>query len=158
MNLPPAEQRKLEHVQGFLELGMLDDATQAFQKIGKEFQQLPNVLAVRFDLELKLNHWEKVCQIAKHLAEMEPENPMWFVEWANAARKVKSIEVSQKILLNAEKRHPNNPAIKYNLGCYAAVLGDAELARKYVGQAVDLDRRFKKIALQDPDLKELLSP
>jgi Flp pilus assembly protein TadD len=59
------------------------------------------------------------------------------------------------ILLRAVARHPRNPTIHFNLGCYASLRGDQETARRHVARAVALDDDFKALAASDPDLAAL---
>ena len=43
----------------------------------------------------------------------------------------------------------------YNLGCYACLLGAMEEAKKFVGDAIKLDSKYKIMALDDADLEPL---
>ena len=44
---------------------------------------------------------------------------------------------------------------QFNLGCYACQLGDIEQAKTRVGKAIELDAKFKLLALDDADLEPL---
>jgi uncharacterized protein HemY len=148
--------QKLQFAEGFLELGMLVEANDTLDELDPALRATPEVLAVRLQIYLKAKKWSMVLEIARHLAKVQPENPNWFVEWANAARKTESTEAAKEILLKAEaKRHPNDAAIHYYLGCYAAVQGDLEEARNRVKRAIQLEKLFREIALYDPDLDQL---
>jgi hypothetical protein len=43
----------------------------------------------------------------------------------------------------------------FNLGCYACQLGDFANAKKFVGDTIKPDTKFKLLALDDPDLEPL---
>jgi hypothetical protein len=43
----------------------------------------------------------------------------------------------------------------FNLGCYACQVGDLEEAKIRIGRAVELDAKFKLLALDDPDLEPM---
>jgi Tfp pilus assembly protein PilF len=43
----------------------------------------------------------------------------------------------------------------YNFGCYACQLGDIEQAKERVRNAVELDAKFKLLALDDADLEPM---
>jgi hypothetical protein len=45
--------------------------------------------------------------------------------------------------------------IPYNLGCYACVQQDLELAKKYLEQAFEIDPGYIEVGLEDEDLEEL---
>jgi Flp pilus assembly protein TadD len=72
--------------------------------------------------------------------------------WAYATRRAETVAEAEAILRDAEQRHPRDPTIKFNLGCYACLRGDLTLARTYVERAIELDRSFIAIATDDEDL------
>jgi len=43
----------------------------------------------------------------------------------------------------------------YILGCYACQLGDMDNAKRFVGDAIKLDSKYKLMALDDADLEPL---
>jgi Tfp pilus assembly protein PilF len=43
----------------------------------------------------------------------------------------------------------------FNLGCYACQLGDIDQAKERVRRSIELDAKFKMLALDDPDLEPL---
>ena len=45
--------------------------------------------------------------------------------------------------------------IAFSLACYASVTGRMEEAKARLRQAIDLDKDFRKLALDDEDLKSL---
>jgi hypothetical protein len=61
----------------------------------------------------------------------------------------------REVLLDGEKRHPDDPCIKYNLSCYSCQKGDVKTALRYLLAAVELDAKYKKLALSDEDLVEM---
>jgi Tfp pilus assembly protein PilF len=59
------------------------------------------------------------------------------------------------ILLEAERTHPKEAAIQFNLGCYACQRGDLAEARRRVERALAFDPSFREAAASDPDLAPL---
>ena len=74
---------------------------------------------------------------------------------AYATRRVDSLASAEAILRDAEIRHPEEPAIQFNLGCYACQRGDLAEARRRVDRAVALDASFRQQATTDDDLAPL---
>jgi Flp pilus assembly protein TadD len=66
-----------------------------------------------------------------------------------------SLQQGRHVLQEAEKKFPQNPHIKFQLGCYLCQLQDLELARSYVQAAIQLDRAWADAAKQDADLAPL---
>ena len=62
---------------------------------------------------------------------------------------------AESILLDAERAHPREATIQFNLGCYACQRGDLPAARRRVDRAIALDPAFREAAATDPDLAAL---
>ena len=94
-------------------------------------------------------------EIAKRLAEFQPDDIQWTTSLAYATRRANSIQAAKEVLLNAEPKFPNEPVIKYNLACYFCQTGDIKTARSYLKKAFEIDMNWRKAALEDEDLKVL---
>jgi Flp pilus assembly protein TadD len=84
-----------------------------------------------------------------------PEDAGGWVTWAYAVRRSESILAAEEVLRIAETKHPAEPTIQFNLGCYACLLGDLAEARRRVDHAIALDKNFRSLAGTDPDLAPL---
>jgi len=93
--------------------------------------------------------------LAESLARRSPENPGWWLSWTYALRREQSVEAAQAVLRKAAELHPHEAMIAYNLACYASVLGDLAEARTLLEIACKLDKTFRGMALDDPDLELL---
>ncbi len=62
------------------------------------------------------------------------------------------MESAERILSDAETKFPEDPLIKYNLGCYRAVLGRLGEAKLNLAEAFQRDPALRITALDDPDL------
>jgi tetratricopeptide (TPR) repeat protein len=90
------------------------------------------VLALRIAIYRGLEKWELMQEIAKRLAEFQPDDIQWTISLAYATRRANSIQAAKEILLSAEPKFPNEPAIKYNLACYFCQMGDIKTAKNYL--------------------------
>jgi len=115
----------------------------------------PEVLALRIAIYQGLEKWELMQEIAKRLAEFQPDHSQWAISLAFATRRANSIQAAKELLLNAEPNFPNEPAIKYNLACYFCQTGDIETAKNYLKKAFEIDLSWRIAALEDEDLKVL---
>jgi len=120
-----------------------------------EYAELSEVKALQVALLHEKKSWRQLRRVASALVEREPHRAEWWVSLAFATRRVVSIEKAREILLEAEAKHPQEPVIQFNLGCYACQLGDIEEARVRVNRAVELDPSFKDARETDPDLEPL---
>jgi len=147
--------RHLVAAQGFMELGMFVDAANELEEIDTEARALPQVIAFRVAIYTAMEKWDMAEVTARHMAKVAPEEPGWWVHWAYATRRSRSVEHAKNILLDAEVKHPQDANIQFNLGCYACQLGDLKEAKSRVAAAISLDPQFRLAALDDEDLKPL---
>jgi Tfp pilus assembly protein PilF len=147
--------RRISHAQGYLELGMLAEAEAELEQITGAAAQSNEVLAVRLAVLHEQHNWPAVRDLARELVQRNPAEPAMWVTWAYATRRTESLEAAESILLEAEKLHPVEPTIHFNLGCYACQRGDVWTAKRRVDAAAGLDPKFIKIAETDPDLEAL---
>ena len=102
-----------------------------------------------------LEKGELMQEIAKRLAEFQPNDIRWTISLAFATRRANSIQAAMEILLNAEAKFPKEPAIKYNLACYFCQTGDIQAAKSYLKKAFRIDLNWRVAALKDEDLELL---
>jgi tetratricopeptide (TPR) repeat protein len=154
----PLEQPDRQHWQaatGYVELGMFLEADAELEKIDPFNRAAPEVLALRIGIYRGLEKWELMQEIARRLAEFQPDDIQWTLSLAYATRRANSIEAAKKVLLSAEPRFPKEAAIRYNLACYFCQTGDIPSAKNYLKQAFEIDLSLRLAALEDEDLKAL---
>lgn len=147
--------RHLQAAQGYIELGMFVEASDELECIAPEDRVQPVVVAYRYAIYSGMEKWDLAGATAGLMVKIFPGNPDWWAKWAYATRRCQSVETARSILLDAEKQHPKDAMIQFNLACYACQLGDLEDAKRRVAGAISLDGKFRALALDDPDLEPL---
>ncbi len=154
--LDPDDQRRLAAAEGYVELGLPQEAAAELAQIGAAKRSLPVVLSVRLDIYLLTQRWTLAAGLAKRFAkEIEPENARGWISWAYATRRAESVRAAQAILLAAKPLHRREATIHFNLACYAAQLGDVPGARSHLGRAIALDEKMRALARFEPDLQPI---
>jgi predicted Zn-dependent protease len=138
---------------GFLELGDPDAAWEELESIPAEERAHPVVLRMRVQVYRAKERWMEMAEVARHLTEIEPDQPAHWIDRAWAERRHLGIPTAQETLLIARDRFPQEGIIHYNLACYEAVQGKRDEAKVSLARAVELEASFKGIALEDEDLK-----
>lgn len=146
---------RLEVVQGYHELGMHAEALAELASIERESGPVTEVLAMRMALHRAEEEWAEMREVAGHLHRRQPAQPETWIWLADATRHSVSLEAARDILMEAEKAFPENPHIKFQIGCYHCRLGQISPAEAYVRAAIALDPRWGRIALGDEDVREL---
>jgi tetratricopeptide (TPR) repeat protein len=147
--------RGLQAAVGYLELGMLVEANEEIENLAPELKTSSPVLGVRLEIYRAAEKWSLMEVVARELWKRHPDEPVYWNDLAWAVRRADSINAAQKILLDAVERFPGDALTHFNIACYACQLGDIELAKTRVGKAIQLDAKFKMLALDDPDLEPL---
>ena len=148
-------ERHLNAAIGYLELGMLDESAGELENLPPEDRTSSAVLCVRMEIYRSAKKWSLMEVVARELWKRHQDEPIYWNNLAWVVRRKDSIEAAKIILLEALERFPNDAMTNYNLGCYACQLGDMEAAKRFVGDAIKLDSKYKLMALDDPDLESL---
>jgi tetratricopeptide (TPR) repeat protein len=145
----------LSHARGYLDLGMVAEAAAELDCIPAPDNDALEVLALRVAVLQERCDWPALRALAGEFVRRAPTEAAAWVTWAYASRRAESIAVAEKILLDAERLHPNEATIQFNLGCYACQRGALAEARRRVNRAIALDKKFSESAVTDPDLAPL---
>jgi tetratricopeptide (TPR) repeat protein len=146
---------RISHAQGYLGLGMVAEAVAELEHLAAPERDALEVLALRVAVLQKRQDWPALAAAAGEFVRRAPEEAAAWVTWAYGTRRADSLAAAEKILVEAEQRHPKEPTIQFNLGCYACQRGDFVEARRRVDRAIALDRKFADAAATDPDLAPL---
>ena len=146
---------RMQRANGFRILEMYEDAEEELSKISSEDQLGRDVLTMNLAVRQDAEDWSSMLKTARILRHQYPDASEWWIAEAYALRRSESMETACEVLLDGEKRHPDDPCIKYNLSCYSCQQGDMKTALRYLLAAVELDAKYKKLALADEDLVEM---
>ena len=145
----------VSHAQGYLGLGMVAEAAAELDRIPAPACDEPEVLALRLAVLQERCEWPALRAVAAEFVRRTPNEPAGWVTWAYATRRADSLAAAEQILLDAERLHPREATIQFNLGCYACQRGALAEARRRVDRAVALDKKFAAAAACDSDLAPL---
>ncbi len=159
VNFEPPDSVLLSRAVGWLELGNASEAEAELKQIAATLQEHPAVLDCRWQVHARREQWDQALAVAQLLVDRAPNNCTGWIHRAYALRRVAGggLLAAQAALRPALERFPEEYVIPYNLGCYAAQLGRLDEAWEFVTRAMKLGgkARIKRMALDDPDLKEL---
>jgi lipopolysaccharide biosynthesis regulator YciM len=151
----PQTQRQLLAASGFMELGMFQEAVEELESLPEAIREIPIVLAVWLEVYQGWKKWAEAISVATRLVEAQPYEPNWRVAQAYAIRRARGISFAREVLNEAKQKFPDSALIHFNLGCYAAQLGELDEARERIESAIRLDQQFEALSKTDPDLAPL---
>jgi tetratricopeptide (TPR) repeat protein len=155
MPLEPPDQAFFNAACGYAQLGMLLEANEELDKVNPFNRAAPEILALRVAIYSGLGKWPLMKEIAKRLADFQPDDVQWVVSYAYATRRTDSIDAAKEILLTAQLKFPAEAVISFNLACYECQLDNLEAAKEYLKRAFAIDLDWRVQALEDHDLKPL---
>ena len=143
---------QVQTARGYYELGMIADAFDALDSLGKEASDNMEVIRLKVDLLIHEKRWADALAMSQRLCENEPHGVQGYIHAAYCLHEMGQTSDACD-LLRAAPDHVHKEAIwSYNLACYLAVLGNNEEASEFLEQSFALDESLRKSAKGDPDL------
>jgi tetratricopeptide (TPR) repeat protein len=149
--------RRLRAAEGYIELGMYDDADTELEQVDPFCAASSRVLALKLCAYAGQAKWKLMGMVAKKLTERDPSEVQWAIWWAYAAAKGQGINRAKNILIQALRNHPNDSRLHYAMGCYESRLHHFNTAKRHLARAIQLDSGLKLVALSDEELEPLWS-
>ncbi len=152
-----ATAKRVSYAHGYLELGMVNEASAELELIvGEDRLTLP-VLLAHVELHMEAKNWEMLVTVSKSVAQSDPTQERAWIGWAYGLRCLERSAEARTVLLEAEPHHGKTCALlHYNLACYECLLGDLAAAKARLRRACRLGgKQFKAMALEDEDLKPM---
>jgi predicted Zn-dependent protease len=142
--------RALQAADGYLYLGMPDDALKELGEVPNEDSAQPTVLLARTRVLLHLKQWSEAEKLAARGSETHPDHEEFTVQRAFALHQLKQGDEAMNVILQAPEWIRQTGIIHYNLACYEAQLGDLGTARQCIKVACQMNKAMKKNAAIDP--------
>ena len=155
-DLPPHQLAPKVHwgrATGYFALEMFDEAERELRALPKDDPWDKNARMLLLAIRQEQENWGFAQEIARGLRQEFPDEADWWVSDAYATRRCDSIESAREILLKGLTVHEDSSLIRYNLACYACVLDNLPECMEFLKEAVVKDEKYKRMALEDDDLK-----
>lgn len=162
--LPPSDfallknmtvERALLAAQGYIELGLYEDAAAELDRLPPPLAELEPVLELKASALMAARKWEAACAACARLRRCCPESTTGFLHGAFCLHELGRTAEARELLLSGPETLHQEPTYHYNLGCYAAVLGNKEEALRHLERSFAMNEKFREIARRDPDLQSL---
>jgi Flp pilus assembly protein TadD len=140
--------------QGWLELDQSSEADLELACISPAGRARPEVLDLRWRIEVARQDWVAATDTASRVVEIAP----WLVSgWIHRSYSLHELHRTREawdLLLPAADRFPTNSIVPYNLACYACQLGDLASARHWLRRTAELKGadELRRMIHDDPDL------
>ncbi|MCC6354326.1 MAG: hypothetical protein IT577_10595 [Verrucomicrobiae bacterium] len=152
---PVGFRQHLVAAEGYLDLGMADEALRELDSIESGLGEDAHPLRLRCRALIGLREWVTCVRLATEAARMYPEEGEFFLHWAYALRKVRPGSGAGEVIEAAPEPLRRSGVLHYNLARFEAQDGNMERARGYLEEACRLNPVIALSARRDPALKSV---
>ncbi|MBI5395304.1 MAG: hypothetical protein HZA91_08425 [Verrucomicrobia bacterium] len=147
--------KHLEAIEGYLSLGMTNDALAEAEAALAEAPDAEPCLHAKASILLTLKrHAEAEAWFAK-LLEVNTRSVDGWIHLAYCRRRTKSLDAATETLQRALKLDPGHGLANFNMACYRAVQGLHAEALRLLAKAVAKDAGFRKLARDEADFESI---
>jgi tetratricopeptide (TPR) repeat protein len=158
-------ERSLLAAQGYLELGMVEEAlgelaavhTSSISDPDPGPDPDPDLIELRLHILMQGERWSDALASAKELLLLNSSALPAYIHGAFALHELGRTTEARDLLLRGPEVLGMDPTYHYNIACYEAVLGNNESAKRSLEKSFALDETYRDFAKQDPDLEAIRS-
>ena len=147
--------RALLAAQGYLELGMVEEALAELSGVKSLEAGDPDLVELRLHIMMHGERWSEALVVAEELLRLNPSALPAYIHRAFALHELGRTADARDLLLRGPEILREDPTYHYNIGCYEAVLGNSESAKQSLERSFALDETYRDFAKKDPDLKAI---
>ena len=150
--------KRAEHLttaEGFLELGMVDEAWAELDEIEPVERAHPSVIAMRLRILERMERFETGAEIARGAVRLHPEDLDIRLLGAAHIRQATGIGEALRFLQDSAETYRGHGGYWFAIACLHCQLGDLDRTAECTRRAVDLDKCFQMQVLDHPDLAPL---
>jgi predicted Zn-dependent protease len=145
-------ERALLAAQGYLELGMAEEALAELSSLPQVESIDPDIIELRLHVLMQAKRWPDALAAAEELLLARPSAVQGYIHGAFALHELRRTAEARDLLLKGPEELRKDPTFHYNIGCYEAVLGNRDAALQSLRRSFALDSTYRDFARRDPDL------
>lgn len=135
--------------QGYLELGMPQDALREFESLPQESRNTIEALTVLKGIHEAMENSEGLTSTGEQLCVIDSDNVERWIDFAIVLSEEVSLESAKELLLEAVDRFPETALLHFHLARFACSLGNLTLAKKHLNRSKKLCPLCRVLALTD---------
>ncbi len=142
---------------GWMGLRDFASASAELDSIRPSSQDHPAVLELRFAIAAHERAFADCERWGRHHAEVHPADAQGWINLANALFWQARYDEAHASAVAVLEKFPDQWPLRYNLACYCVKLNDLDQAKRWFNESAKLaeGKELRKLALNDPDMKEL---
>lgn len=142
----------LQAAEGWLELGLAEEALAELQNLPADIRQQRAVLELKLAAQMRDQAWNSASETARLLCIKAADEPVFFLRAAFCLHETGDTLAACNWLLRGPRTLYEMAVFHYNLACYLWTLGQTKRARNHLQQAITMDASLRDLARTDHDL------
>jgi predicted Zn-dependent protease len=138
--------RALLAAQGYLELGMVEEALAELSGVKSLEAGDPDLVELRLHIMMHGERWSEALVVAEELLRLNPSALPAYIHGAFALHELGRTADARDLLLRGPEILREDPTYHYNIGCYEAFLGNSESAKQSLERSFALDETYRDFA------------
>jgi len=135
--------------EGYLELGMLDDARREYESLSANAKSCVEGLTLLMEIHRAARNHAELESVAEQLCIVDCDNVDRWIDLALVLREESSVECARELLLEAADRFPNTAMVHFHLARFECSLGNLAVAKEHLCQSKKLCPVCRVLALTD---------
>ncbi len=147
----------LDKTRGYIDIGMLDEASREIEKLPSEKRTSPEALEMNIVITILKKDLDEALSLCEEFTEKYPDKHAGFIQGAYCLHATKQTQDAIDFLQSGPKTLLDEPVYFYNLACYEVALERNQAALTWLNQSIEMKPANRRVALADPDLSALRS-
>jgi tetratricopeptide (TPR) repeat protein len=149
------QQSRLEEVEGYLLLGMPEQALRAIDVIRDTPFDSLDVCQLRAEVLRELGRHQEALDEFEQADERRPDVLGTLLGMAWCLKRLDRLAEALEAMDRAYRRHPREPIVLYNIACYQSLAGEKQLALSWLGRALRMDPELRQLIADESDFDPL---
>lgn len=138
--------------EGWIEIGLAEEALVELADLPKKSRWQRNVLELTLEAQMACQSWNAASETGRLLCLRDSAEPTFFIKAAFCLHETGDTLAACNLLLRGPKSLLEMAIFHYNLACYLWTLGEESRARTHLSQAIQMDESYRDTAREDRDL------
>lgn len=145
----------IREAEGYLELGLPQQAVNTLSRLGEPEQFGPEVLYLWGESLRALERYAEAIPPLERAAKSAPKDIRVRLALGWCCKRIGRLDRAIQALKEALSLEPNEALLYYNLACYLCLSGQKHDALLHLAKALTLDSAYREAAKQEEDFEQL---
>ncbi len=148
-------ERCMEAAKGYLYLGMPEESLAELEPVPFTHRFTREFMELRTSVHMARGQWLEALVIARNVCHLFPASEQGFLDASRCLNKLGRTREAKDVLLQGPSSLRTKAVHHYQLSRLEAKMGNVETARKELKRAIDLDPKYRRMAMRVEELRPI---